>query len=85
MLCKIGHAVITQLFDAPLSRHSPNITSPQSDLTTVVSSPGQNGLICAEKEEERGRIETRRGRIESPAGKKRMSLEGGGATKAGGE
>lgn len=41
------------LLSLSLSCHSPNITSPQSDLTTVVSSPGQNGLICAEREKEK--------------------------------
>lgn len=82
--CKKG---ITQLFDAPLSLscHSPNITSPQSDLTTVVSSPGQNGLICAEKEKERNRREARRERIESPAEKKGMGFRGRRGTKGGSE
>lgn len=83
--CKKGprsHQTALWCFSLSLSCHSPNITSPQSDLTTVVSSPGQNGLICAEREKERNGREAKRERIESPAEKKRMGLEGGGVRRA---
>lgn len=63
------------------SLNSPNITMPPSDLTTKVSSPGPNGLTCAEREKERNRKEERRGRIRSSSEENRGLERGGGVNR----